>query len=89
MGKVTIILMLLSTAIVLITFGKGMSILRGGDVGSHVYWAGASMVAVLGANTMAIFHAAQSDRIIRELRQTREDGGFGSEENEVENGQDV
>ena len=69
MGKVTILLMLVSTVVVLITFGKGMGILRGGDVGSHIYWAGASLVTVLGANMMAMFHAAQSDRIIRDLRE--------------------
>ncbi len=77
MGKVTIFLMLASSLVVMITFGKGMSILRGGDVGSHLYWAGASLVAVLGANTMAIFHAAQSDRIIRVLRREGEGGRVG------------
>jgi len=61
--------MLVSTVVMLITFGKGMGILRGGDVGSHIYWAGASRITVLGANMMAMFHAAQSDRIIRELRE--------------------
>jgi len=61
--------MLVSTVVMLITFGKGMGILRGGDVGSHIYWAGASLITVLGANMMAMFHAAQSDRIIRELRE--------------------
>lgn len=68
MAKVTILLMIISTAVILVTFGKGMGILRGGDVESHLYWAGASLVTVLGANMMAMFHAAQSDRIIRELR---------------------
>ena len=68
MGKVTILLMVVSTVVMLVTFGKGMGILRGGEVESHLYWAGASLVTVLGANMMARFHAAQSDRIIRELR---------------------
>ncbi len=68
MGKVTILLMLISTVVMLVAFGKGMSILHGGEVESHLKWAVASMVTVLGANTMAMFHAAQSDRIIRELR---------------------
>jgi len=76
MGKVTILLMLVSTVVMLVAFGKGMSILRGGEVGSHLYWAGASLVTVLGANMMAMFHAAQSDRIIRELRdRVSEQGG--------------
>ncbi len=68
MGKVTILLLAVSTVVLMITFGKGMGILRGGEVESHLYWAGASLVSVLGANMMAMFHAAQSDRIIRELR---------------------
>jgi hypothetical protein len=68
MGKVTIALTAFSTAILLITFGKGMSILRGGDVASHLWWAMATLVTVLGANLVAMVHAAQSDRIIRELR---------------------
>ena len=69
MGRVTIAVMMVSTVVMLVTFGKGMSILRGGDVGSHLYWAMGSLIAVLGANVMAMFHAAQSDRIIRDLRQ--------------------
>lgn len=68
MGKVTIVCAAISTVIVLITFGKGMSVLQGGDVGSHLTWAMASLISVLGANVMAMFHGAQSDRIIRELR---------------------
>jgi hypothetical protein len=56
-----------------------MSILRGGDVASHLYWAGASLVTVLGANMMAMFHAAQSDRIIRELRRRIENLGGNSD----------
>jgi hypothetical protein len=79
MAKVTILLMLASTVVILITFGKGMGILRGGDIESHLYWAGASLVTVLGANMMAMFHAAQSDRIIRDLR-ARVDSADGESE---------
>jgi hypothetical protein len=68
MGKVTITLTIVSTVVLLITFGKGMGILRGGDVASHLYWAMATLITVLSANFVAIVHAAQSDRIIRELR---------------------
>lgn len=70
MGKVTIALTLTSTVVLLITFGKGMSILRGGDVASHLYWAMATLISVLTANFVAVVHAAQSDRIIRELRKS-------------------
>ncbi len=79
MGKVTIALTATSTVILLVTFGKGMGILRGGDVAPHLYWAMATLLSVLAANFVAMVHAAQSDRIIRELRRhltaaTKEDG---------------
>ena len=68
MGKVTIGFMLVSTGIMLVTFGKGMGVLHGGDVGAHLQWALIALVTVLAANCVAMIHAAQSDRIIRELR---------------------
>jgi hypothetical protein len=83
MGKVTIALLAVSTGVLLITFGKGMRILQGGDVASHLQWAVATLVVVLAANLMAMVHAAQSDRIIRDLRgllaaATHEEGTAGS-----------
>jgi hypothetical protein len=68
MGRVSIFCMAISTGVLLITFGKGMDVLHGGDVGGHLTWALATLVTVLGANMYAMFHAAQSDRIIRSLR---------------------
>ena len=68
MGRVTIALTVLSTVVMLISFGKGMGILRGGDVASHLYWSMAALLSVLAANFVAMVHAAQSDRIIRQLR---------------------
>ena len=68
MGKVTIGFTALSTVVLLITFGKGMSILHGGDVTSHLYWSMATLLTALTANFVAMVHAAQSDRIIRRLR---------------------
>ena len=69
MGKVTIVLLLVSTGLLLAAFTKGMNLLHGGnDVITHLYWAMAALLGVLGANFFAMFHAAQSDRIIRELR---------------------
>jgi len=68
MGKVTIAVMLTSTGIMLVTFGKGMSALHGGDVSTHLQWALIALLSVLAANCFAMVHAAQSDRIIRELR---------------------
>jgi hypothetical protein len=68
MGKVTIFFMLVSTVVLLVSFGKGMGVLHGGDIGSHLTWALTALVTVLGANMLAMFHAAQSDRVIRALR---------------------
>jgi len=68
MGKVTIALTALSTVVLLITFGKGMSILHGGDVAAHLYWSMGTLLTALTANFVAMVHAAQSDRIIRQLR---------------------
>jgi hypothetical protein len=69
MGRVTIVLLVGSTALLLVAFGKGLNLLQGGsDVMSHLSWALAALLGALAANFFAIFHAAQSDRIIRELR---------------------
>ncbi len=69
MGKVTILCVAASTVILLITFGQGMAVLHGGEVASHLRWAMATLVSVLAANLIAMTHAAQSDRIIRSLRE--------------------
>ena len=79
MGKVTIALTLMSTVVLLITFGKGMSILHGGDVASHLYWSMGTLITALVANFMAMVHAAQSDRLIRRLRASLEAHGETSE----------
>jgi hypothetical protein len=69
MGKVTIALLSASTVLLLIAFTKGINLLHGGaDVLSHLYWALAALFGSLTANFFGMFHAAQSDRIIRELR---------------------
>jgi hypothetical protein len=69
MGKVTIVLLFGSTVLLLVAFTKGLNILHGStDVMSHLSWAMAALIGVLGANFFAMFHAAQSDRIIRQLR---------------------
>ena len=69
MGKVTIALLLASTTLLLVAFAKGINLVQGGhDVMSHLYWAVVALFGALAANFFAIFHAAQSDRSIRELR---------------------
>lgn len=73
MGKITILCVVVSTVVLLVTFGRGIEVLHGGDVASHLSWALAALVSVLAANFIAIVHAAQSDRVIRALRKQIED----------------
>ena len=68
MAKLTVICLLASTGIVLVAFGKGMGVLQGGEVASHLNWAVAALLSVLVANCFAAVHVLQSARIIRELR---------------------
>jgi hypothetical protein len=75
MGKVTIGATVLSTVVLLITFFKGMLVLRGGaDIMSHLQWSVATLIIVLSANVIAMVHAARSDRLINELRAARDAG---------------
>ena len=69
MGRVTIVLTMISTITLLVAFGKGIGVLRGLDVTNHFHWAAAALFSGLTANLVTMIHAAQSDRIIRELRQ--------------------
>jgi hypothetical protein len=69
MGKVTIVTLLAATVLVIVAFTKGVNLLYGSrDVQSHLYWGVAALFATLSANAFAMIHAAQSDRVIRELR---------------------
>jgi hypothetical protein len=70
MGKVSIFLLLVSTGIVIAAFVNGLGTVREPDaVLHHAYWGLAALFAVLAANFFAMFHAAQSDRLIRALRE--------------------
>ena len=69
MGKVTIGATLLSTVVLLVTFAKGVLVLRGAvDTMSHLQWSIATLVLVLSANVIAMVHAARADRLIAELQ---------------------
>ena len=69
MGKVSILLLLSSTAAVIATFVNGLNIVHdNAGVLQHSYWALGALFAVLAANFFAMFHAAQSDRLILALR---------------------
>jgi hypothetical protein len=75
MGKVTIVFLTASSVLLLVAFTKGIHLLHGEhDVLSHLYWAMAALIGTLGANILAMVHAAQSDRIIRELRAAQRAG---------------
>lgn len=74
MSRVTIVLLLASTAVVVAAFVNGLNTVRAPDeVLRHSYWALAALFAVLGANFFAMFHASQSDRLIRALRHALEE----------------
>ena len=68
MGKVSIVVLLISSAAMLGTFGRGITLLRDGDTAAYLQWALTALLIVLCANAVAMVHAAQSDRIIRDLR---------------------
>jgi hypothetical protein len=68
MGKITIFLISLSTIVLLLGFGRGLTTLRAGDTGAHLFWDMAILFTVLAVNFVAAIHAAQSDRLIRALR---------------------
>jgi len=75
MGRVTIFLLAVSTVVVVVAFTKGVNLLYGSrDVQSHLYWAVGALFGSLTANLFAIMHAAQSDRIIRQLREALRNG---------------
>jgi hypothetical protein len=70
MGKISILFLVLSTAVVTGAFINGLNTIHdAAGVLNHSYWALAALFAVLSANFFAIFHAAQSDRLIRALRE--------------------
>ena len=69
MGIVSILLLLGSTAAVIAAFVNGLNVVHdAAGVLHHSYWALGALFAVLSANVFAMFHAAQSDRLIRSLR---------------------
>lgn len=68
MGRVSVFLLLASTAVLLVAFAQGIGVVQGGDVLVHMKWALAALFVSLAANVFTIFHATQGDRIIRELR---------------------
>lgn len=69
MGRFTIALIAVSTTVLVVGFSRGLSTLRAGDTSGHLFWDMAVFFTVLAVNFVAAIHAAQSDRLIRSLRE--------------------
>ncbi|HEY2665050.1 MAG TPA: hypothetical protein VGI47_11965 [Candidatus Binataceae bacterium] len=80
MTRVTILLTLVGLTLLFVAFGKGISAVHGGDVLSHMYWATAALMAVMGSNLFAVAHLARCERIIRRLRARCEERGVPFED---------
>jgi len=76
MTRVTIALTLAGLALLFIAYAKGVQVIHGGDVVSHMYWATAAITMVAAANFIAIAHLARSERMIQELRTLCEKNGI-------------
>jgi hypothetical protein len=68
MTRVTIALTLLGLALMFVAYAKGVRVIHGGDVVSHMYWATGALFAVALANFIAIAHLARAERMIQQLR---------------------
>ena len=69
MKRVTWLLAITSTAVLLVTIAKGMNILRGqGDPLSHFRWGMATLVLLLLNNLMAIVHVTRGEKLLTTLR---------------------
>ena len=76
MTRVTIALTIGGLLILFVAYAKGVSVIHGGDVVSHMYWATAALFFVALANFIAIAHLARAERMIQELRALCEKNGI-------------
>jgi hypothetical protein len=76
MTRVTIALTLAGLVLLFIAYAKGVGVIHGGAVVSHMYWATAALVAVALANFIAIAHLARAERMIQQLRALCEKNGI-------------
>jgi hypothetical protein len=79
MTRVTIGLTLLGLMILFVAYAKGVGVIHGGDVLSHMYWATAAVLAVALANFIAVAHLARAERMLRRLRALCEQRGISFE----------
>jgi hypothetical protein len=76
MTRVTIALTLAGLVLLFVAYAKGVGVIHGGDVVSHMYWATAALLAVALANFIAIAHLARAERMIQRLRALCEKNGI-------------
>ncbi len=76
MTRVTIALTIAGLAILFVAYAKGVGVIHGGSVISHMYWATGAMLMVGLANFIAIAHLARSERMIQQLRALCEKHGI-------------
>jgi hypothetical protein len=68
MTRVTIGLTLAALVVLFVAYAKGVSVIHGGDVLSHMYWATAALVMVALANFIAVAHLARAERMLQQFR---------------------
>jgi len=76
MTRITIALTIAGLAVLFVAYAKGVGVIHGGSVLTHMYWATAAMLLVSLANFIAIAHLARAERMIRQLRTLCEEHGI-------------
>jgi hypothetical protein len=76
MTRVTIALTLAGLAVLFVAYAKGVGVIHGGSVLTHMYWATAAILLVALANFIAIAHLARAERMIQQLRALCEEHGI-------------
>jgi hypothetical protein len=76
MTRFTIVLCLISLALLFVAYAKGVGVIHGGNAVSHMYWATGALTMAGLANFIAIAHLARAERMIRELRNLCERNGI-------------
>ncbi|HTR60705.1 MAG TPA: hypothetical protein VMH37_03315 [Candidatus Binataceae bacterium] len=76
MTRITIALTIAGLAVLFVAYAKGVGVIHGGSVITHMYWATAAMLLVALANFIAIAHLARAERMIRQLRTLCEEHGI-------------
>jgi hypothetical protein len=65
MTRVTIALTLAGLIVLFVAYAKGVGVIHGGNVLSHMYWATGALTLVALANFIAVAHLARAERMIQ------------------------